>query len=525
MRHVPSPRLTPRRLHRLRPSTWTLRARLIAALVGLLAVVCLVVAVATTLAMRQFLIQRLDAQVTAAGGRASDVGGPSHEEPPGQPQPSGQSQYGDDVGANFLIAPGQATGTLGGRIVGGQVTAAGVLVDASPRPMIDPLDAKAAHSLAAVTPDGRIRTVQVGDLGSYRIRAITASDGDVILTGLPLSDVDATVYRLVGAEIAVALIGLLVATLAGIIIVRRSLRPLERVAATATRVSQLQLDRGEVELSDRVPDADTDPRTEVGQVATALNHLLSHVGDALSARHASESRVRKFVADASHELRTPLSAIRGYTELTRRDQGSFSPDVSYALSRVDSEAKRMSVLVEDLLLLARLDSGRPLEMAELDLTRSVLDAVSDASAAGPDHRWRLDLPDEPVTVIGDNDRLHQVLTNLLANARTHTPAGTTVTARLSQLPDHVELAVTDDGPGISADLLPEVFQRFARGDNSRARGAGSTGLGLAIVDAVVRAHTGTVSVSSRPGQTRFLVRLPVIAAGAQTRHSAVTTAL
>jgi two-component system OmpR family sensor kinase len=245
-------------------------------------------------------------------------------------------------------------------------------------------------------------------------------------------------------------------------------------------------------------------------VGLALNRMLGHIGNALTARHATETRVRQFVADASHELRTPLAAIRGYAELTRRSRADVPPEIAHAMSRVESEAERMTVLVQDLLLLARLDAGRPLENAEVDLTRLVLDAVSDARVAAQGHVWRLELPAEPVTVVGDGDRLHQVLANLLSNARTHTPPGTTVTTGLSVSPGHgVELTVTDDGPGISAELLPDVFERFGRGDSSRSRAAGSTGLGLSIVSAVVAAHGGTVGVASEPGKTRFTVRLPV----------------
>jgi two-component system, OmpR family, sensor kinase len=262
-----------------------------------------------------------------------------------------------------------------------------------------------------------------------------------------------------------------------------------------------------VALSVRVPDAD--PRTEIGQVGTAINRMLGHVAGALAVRQASEMRVRHFVADASHELRTPLAAIRGYAELSRRVRDGVPPDVTHAMRRVESETARMTVLVEDMLLLARLDSGRPLATEPVDLSRLVIDAVSDAHIAGPDHRWQLDLPEESVTVAGDAARLHQVLTNLLANGRTHTPAGTTVTTRLAVGDGVATLTVSDDGPGIPADLLPDVFDRFARGDTSRSRAAGSTGLGLAIVAAVVEAHGGSVEVSSRPGWTAFTVRLPV----------------
>jgi two-component system OmpR family sensor kinase len=244
----------------------------------------------------------------------------------------------------------------------------------------------------------------------------------------------------------------------------------------------------------------------VGQVGSALNRMLDNVESALEARQESEMQLRQFVADASHELRTPLAAISGYTELTRR--GELSPDIEYSLTRIASQTERMTALVEDLLLLARLDAGRPLERGEVDLTRLVVDAVADAHAAGPDHKWQLAVPDEPVVVPGDGSRLAQVLANLLANARTHTPPGTSVTVALGEDRRYAQLSVSDDGPGIPPDLLPHIFERFARGSTSRSRDNGSTGLGLAIVRAVVAAHHGTVDVASRPGRTEFTVRLP-----------------
>ena len=237
--------------------------------------------------------------------------------------------------------------------------------------------------------------------------------------------------------------------------------------------------------------------------------MLGHVSTALERRQASEMQVRQFVADASHELRTPLAAIRGYTELAQRGSADEA-SISHALSRVNSESVRMSALVDDLLLLARLDAGRPLASDEVDLTLLVMDVVSDARAAGPDHVWRLDLPDEPVSVTGDQPRLHQVLANLLTNARTHTPPGSTVTTGITVRDDAVEVRVADNGPGIEARLLPGIFDRFVRGDSSRSRSAGSTGLGLAIVRAVVSAHAGQVTAASQPGQTTFTVRLPRI---------------
>jgi two-component system OmpR family sensor kinase len=273
-------------------------------------------------------------------------------------------------------------------------------------------------------------------------------------------------------------------------------------------VAELTLDRGEVALAERVAAGDTDARTEVGAVGAAMNAMLDNVDAALSARQASEMRVRRFVADASHELRTPLAAIRGYAELTRRTHEKVPRDVAHAIRRVESEAARMTTLVEDLLLLARLDSAQPLAADDVDLSAVVVDCVSDAHAVSSDHVWQLQLPDEAVHVTGDGPRLHQVAANLLANSRTHTPAGTTVVVGLAGDPSGVMLTVTDDGPGIPDSLLPQLFQRFVRGDTSRSRAAGSTGLGLSIVEAVVHAHHGSVSVDSRPGRTTFTVRLP-----------------
>jgi two-component system OmpR family sensor kinase len=337
-----------------------------------------------------------------------------------------------------------------------------------------------------------------------------ADDGSIVITGLPMSDTNNTLYLVAGVVAGVIALMLLAAGWGGAFIIRRTLKPLDRVAATATRVSELELDRGEVDLAQRVPQRDADMRTEVGKVGAALNKMLDHVGNALEARHASEMQVRQFVADASHELRTPLAAIRGYAELSRRSRQPVPDEIAHVLNRVESEARRMTTLVEDLLLLARLDAGRPLAQDPVDLTMLVVDAVSDAHAAGPRHDWQLDLPEEPVTVIGDGARLHQVLANLLANARTHTPDGTTVTVGVSATDDVAMIRVVDAGPGIPAELQPHIFERFARGDSSRSRAAGSTGLGLSIVHAVVTAHGGRVTLASEPGRTQFTVLLPFV---------------
>lgn len=499
-----------------RVSGWSLRTRLVASLVALLAVLSAIVGVASVITMRHVLTGQLDRQVAAVTQRSHDYLNPGGG-PGGGPNSDGHDGDADNTDSpQFIRIAGQPAGTIGAVRLGGNITSAGY-TDQSGAP--HPLNSAADTSkLLSVEADGNPHTVTLPDLGTYRVVAIQDPDGDgsVIVTGLPMHDVNAAVYRLSAVITIVAIVGLLLAALLGLLIVRLTLRPLRRVAATASRVAELPLDKGDVALAVRVPDEDIEPRTEVGQVGAALNRMLGHVSHALTARQQSESKVRQFVADASHELRTPLAAIRGYAELTRRTRKDLPPDISYAMERVESEATRMSGLVDDLLLLARLDQGRPVEREDVDLTALLVDVVSDAHVAGPDHPLDLDLPDEPITVSGDNFRLHQVVANLLTNARMHTPAGTHVSVRLARVDGRARITVTDDGPGIPASLLPSVFDRFARGDDSRSRAAGSTGLGLAIVSSVVAAHGGVVRVQSAPGCTEFTVDLPVVTEAVST---------
>lgn len=352
-------------------------------------------------------------------------------------------------------------------------------------------------------------------LGTYRLRAgVIRYDTPAgaarftLVVGLATAPTDATISRMVLIAVSGVGSGIILVALIGTWLVRRNLEPLQRVADTATRVSQLPLHTGQVSFAERVAPEDTDTRTEVGQVGAAFNEMLDHVGEALNARHQSEQRVRQFVADASHELRTPLASIKGYAELSRREPDPVPDSVTHAMGRIESEAGRMGSLVEDLLLLARLDAGRPLESEPVDLSMLVINAVSDAHAAAPRHQWDLDLPPEPVEVRGDSARLHQVVANLLANARTHTPEGTRVTTSVRPTGEWVRLAVHDEGPGVPEALQANVFQRFSRGDDARNRAGGSTGLGLSIVAAVARAHGGRVELTSRPGDTTFAVLLP-----------------
>lgn len=496
------------------PRTWSLRARLVVTQVALLAVVCASIGVATEFALQRFLMNQLDDQLIEAGRRSAAIF-ELPPPPPGTPPPPGMHRHHripfdpeDGPGPGFLNAPGQAARTVGAVVAPNRPVDAGVITADGDRVEVS---ATAATQLSQVSATREPETVDLDGLGRYRLIGLHPRHGgpQTIVTGLPTAVVDDTLLWVLGMFCVLAAIALIAATTAGILILRRQLAPLSRVSAAARRVADLELDRGEVELP--TPIVPVDPataHTEVGQLGTSLNRMLDRIASALSARHASETRVRQFVADASHELRTPLAAIRGYTELAQRKHHELPADVAHAMNRVESETTRMTQLVEDMLLLARLDAGRPLERDSVDLSRLIVDTVSDAHIAGPNHQWSLDLPEDPVVVDGDEARLHQVLANLLANARTHTPSGTSVTVALKPEPDAVLLSVADDGPGIPASLLPDVFERFARGDSSRSRREGSTGLGLAIVAAVVKAHGGTIEVSSTAGSTEFVVRLP-----------------
>jgi two-component system sensor histidine kinase TrcS len=297
-------------------------------------------------------------------------------------------------------------------------------------------------------------------------------------------------------------------------VVGYTLRPLRRLAAVAAGVAAMPLTGDDHRISVRVPPQDTNPQNEVGIVGHTLNRLLDNVDSALAHRVDSDLRMRQFITDASHELRTPLAAIQGYAELTRQDSSTLPPTTEYALARIESEARRMALLVDELLLLSRLGEGQDLQSEDVDLAEVVSNAVNDATVAASTHHWVKELPDEPVWVRGDHARLHQLVSNLLSNACVHTPPGVTVTTgitcrRSGPEEPYAELTVTDDGPGIDADLLPRLFERFVRADKSRSNGSGN-GLGLAIVNSIVKAHHGSVTAESEESSTVFRVRLPLI---------------
>jgi two-component system OmpR family sensor kinase len=506
----------------------TLRTRLVVASVTLIAVVCAVIGTVTTLALRSHLYDQLDGRLGEVSARASGgfgqppIGNKGDSAPPDQKGSKTTQPKGEAVNLSQFVSRGpQPEGTViasvkNGAITDGQVgqkkkdSSSGVF---NMKPVS--LTSAQKSALNEVSQDTGSHTVELPGLGDYRVKYVTGVNGSYYVA-IPTSDTESTISTLILVEVSVTGAGLVAAAIAGYVLVGVATRPLRRVAATATRVSELPLHTGEVTLNERVPESETDPHTEVGQVGAALNRMLDHVHGALHARQQSEMRVRQFVADASHELRTPLASIRGYAELTRRGREQTGPDTKHALGRIESEAGRMTLLVEDLLLLARLDAGRPLQFDQTDLIPLVVDTISDSRAAGMDHNWRLDLPDEPALVSADAARIQQVLINLLGNARKHTPPGTTITARVQRRGPWMCVDVEDNGQGIPPDLLPHVFERFARGDSARSRSTGSTGLGLAIVQAVATAHGGAVTVDSVPGRTVFTVHLPALAPAVPT---------
>ena len=372
---------------------------------------------------------------------------------------------------------------------------------------------RAAEPLLPADNDVGPVPVTVGSIDHSKVewRAMTVRGlgGELTTVAIDLSDVQSTVRALIYAQVGIGAAVLLVLGVAGFAVVHRSLRPLAEVEQTAAAIAAGQLDR-------RVPERD--PRTEVGRLSLALNGMLAQIQRAVASSESSaeqarssEDRMRRFITDASHELRTPLTTIRGFAELYR--QGAAT-DVEMLMSRIESESSRMGLLVEDLLLLARLDAQRPLERHRVDLLALATDAVHDAQSIAPKRKITMEVFDGPGTpeVLGDEARLRQVLGNLVANALQHTPESAGVTVRVGTDGDNAVLEVCDEGPGMTSQDAHRVFERFYRTDSSRARSSGGTGLGLSIVDSLVYAHGGTVTVTTAPGQgCRFKVNLPRIA--------------
>ncbi|MDP9094276.1 MAG: HAMP domain-containing histidine kinase [Actinomycetota bacterium] len=472
----------PRLLRRLSIRNWSLRARLLAGVVGLVAVALVTTGILGAALLRGYLVQQVDSQLTV-GLRALNrpIDATPLAPPPGTSDQLPTPFWFADLGANGSLlrerggngAAGEAEPDLSG------ITSAKVSQELGK-----------AFSVASTT----------GGSG-FRVRAVPASGG----TGsralaISLHSVDATVHRLETITWLVSLLALVVLVALAIVAVWLGLRPLENVERAAEEISAGDLSR-------RVPAGP--PGTEIGRLSNTLNAMLAQIESAFAARAHGEAALRQFIADASHELRTPLTTVRGYAELAR--QGALTDETAraQAMSRIEAEASRMGVLVEDLLLLAYLDQERPLRLAQVDLGALTDDAVADARVQAPSRPIDCERPDGPVFVRVDADRMRQVLANLIGNALTHTPQGSAVHVRLHTDGEQVHLSVTDEGPGVRPEQVERLFERFYRVDSSRSRSRGGSGLGLAIVAAIAQASHGSVTCTSTLGVgTSFVLTLP-----------------
>ena len=515
-----------------------LTVRLSRFLAAAVAIALVTMLAASAFAMRSWMTSKLDSSLESMLSRLEKNAEltleqplpppPPHHDDDDAQAPASNSPSADptatptDKGPRGLRGPGSSEGQLqlikhDDEVVSGVVKQFDVVE----------LDSAAQQQILSLRCDRHGHNVSLPNLGSFRVMC-GQSESATLVVGLSLAANNSTLIMLVALEGVIALIVIAGATFIGRKWIRKEMLPLGEVAATARNIGSKDLIAAPtVDTFDRVDSSIAQPGDEVGDVGFALNTMIDNVETALQARAESEQRLRQFVADASHELRTPLASIQGYTQLLQRG----ATDQELALSRIASESARMSGLVEDLLLLARLDAGRELASDPVDVIPLAIDAVSDAHAAGPDHQWSLDLPEiddeadscTSCTVLGDESALRQVFANLVNNARIHTPAGTHVKvgvqtiAGTASAPGFVRLSVADDGPGIAPELRATVFDRFVRGDTSRSRqGKGSSGLGLSIVSAIAEALGGRVDVDTvcegegKPGEhgTTFSVILP-----------------
>lgn len=469
----------------------SLRVRLMLVTLLMVTVALFLAGWATHAALRSFLVDRVDRDLTS----------------------SQLPQLARIAGFGIVPPPGGGGREPPGSSVGFRSRTVAQVRDASGTVQADVPSTEDVELPERVTPG--FSTVDLGEGGEYRLLAVTSGSpearrlpdslipaGGTLVIGLPLADVNDTLQRLLMIELAVGALTLGALAVLGLWLVRLGLRPLERIGATADAIAG-------GDLSQRV--ADDDPRTEVGRLGRTLNSMLDSIESAFAERRESERRLRQFVGDASHELQTPLTSVRGYAELFRRGASQRPDDLETTMRRIEAEAARMGVLVDDLLLLARLDEGRPLERRPLDLTRLVGELVGDARVVEPERPIEL-VTEGPVRLDGDDVRLRQVVGNLLSNARAHTPPGAPVTVRVLARDGEALVEVADSGPGLAPEHAQRVFERFFRADPSRARSSGGSGLGLSIVSAITEAHGGRTEVESVPGRgSTFRVFLPLIA--------------
>jgi two-component system OmpR family sensor kinase len=466
-----------------------LRVKLVAAVLALVTFALMLISVASTVALRSYLIGRIDQQLIDTTERVRARGVPV------------------DPVASFLPSAFVIDWLFASHLR---------WTDRRYEPEdLPPLPENLAEATVLA---GDPYTVQARNGETrWRVMVTLFPDGSALTVGQDMAEVDSAVGRLVWAEAVIGAGVLGMVAVAGVAVVRTSLRPLRAIERTADAIAAGDLSR-------RVPEPESGadpPRTELGRVARTLNSMLTEIETAFAERAASEEQMRRFVADASHELRTPLTTIRGFAELYRQGAATSPEEVGSLLGRIEEEAARMGLLVEDLLLLARLDRARPVAREPVELPVIVSDAVQAARAVDPDRSISFEVAPEagPLVVSGDEARLRQVLDNLLSNALTYTPAGSPVTVRLRRDEQRGVVEVADQGPGLTPEQAQRVFERFYRVDSARSRptgagrpGGGGSGLGLAIVAALVAAHDGTVDVVSTPGQgATFRVWLPLIA--------------
>ena len=464
-------------------SLWSLRNRLILAAMVLTAVAISASDFAANAALRSYLISQVDKELIEISsgsllrldraGIESEISDENSDSPFTEFRPLRGVPTSASV--SLLDIDGKLIGRIGGDLSQKQIAVFGMSVDQVK-----------AKGTAPFTIEGQ------GDDPDVRavVQILPTGLGSVVVAN-SLADVDRTLQRLGFFFLILGLIALTAVGLVSRWIIAISLKPLEQVEETAEAIAG-------GDLSARLPAAK--PDTEVGRLTTALNTMLARIEESFEARVNSESKLRRFVADASHELRTPLTAIRGFAELHRQGAVVGEENTKELVGRIEKESIRMSTLVEDLLLLARLDQSREMTQEPVDLNTLLTEAVASAKAAGPNHLIELSLPSAEVFVLGDSQRIHQVVANLLANARTHTPDDSQIKVALNQGIAETIISVSDNGPGLSEDDQERIFERFFRADPSRARTSGEgSGLGLSIVDAVMQAHGGYVSVQSKLG--------------------------
>jgi len=477
---------------------WSLRSRLTIGIVLLSAIGFAVTFYGTTNALNSYLVGQIDNELNSVvGGTAMrlDRGAviqqnedeiEEHRQRRGvaaTPQPL--QRIPTTLSVTLLSSDGVIKGELGGDLTASQIT--------------DYL--KAFDNAAAVETESEPFTIKAKGPDFRAIAVVLPTTGDTVVVAQSLQAVERTKHQLLVLFLFVGLIALLMIAIAARYVIQIGMRPLENVEKTAEQIAS-------GDLSARLPDAK--PNTEVGRLVSSLNTMLARIEESFAARTESEGRLRRFVADASHELRTPLTAIRGFAELHRQGAVTGESDTKELVARIERESVRMSSLVEDLLILARMDQGPKMEIKPVNLSEVVTDAVESARAAGPGHPIKLAAGNE-IYALGDANRIHQVIANLLANARVHTPVGTQIKVSVNQSESEVQVVVSDNGPGLSEKDREKIFERFYRVDPSRKRASDEgTGLGLSIVDAVMRAHGGHVSVDSKLGEgATFTLHFPL----------------